>query len=526
MNSPPRFLPTGDWIRALIAPALAFIATALNRNYQTDFWHHLARGKAMAESGGLVDHDLFTYTVAGQHFQDSNWLTQLLYWWMFQFGGLALVQTVNSLILAMVMGGLVWLCWRRSRSLMVASALAVFAFFGLWQLLIIRPQTFSLLLFVLLYGSLELSNKRRWLLVVPPVILALWANLHGGFPVGLILVGCYVLAAMLKPMVEIPTPSPPTPLPHRGEGRQSITALWRRVQPGLVAAWPWALCLAGCVAATCVNPYGWKVYQYVGVTSATASARRIDEWVPPRLDLLVGRMWVVSIVAVLVLFALPKRRPTVQEICLVLVFLAMACGGVRMVAWWLLVAAPAAAALLVENLPGTAIVPPETPSWGAAACVALLLAGMVLSAPLLEQFNPLLGTLRSNHRDEDDLARAAEKLVEPVSPDATRRIFSRFEWGEYLGWALRPAGYTIFMDARIEIYPDDVWDEYSAVTQGRADWEAILDAHQVDCLLLDSTYHGKGLLPLVKQSPHWREVCQEGKAVLFLRRDTSAVAGR
>jgi len=51
-----------------------------------------------------------------------------------------------------------------------ASAVCVFAFFGLWQLLIILPQTLSLLLFVILYGVLEGAARRRWLL------LLLWAR--------------------------------------------------------------------------------------------------------------------------------------------------------------------------------------------------------------------------------------------------------------------------------------------------------------------------------------------------------------
>ena len=46
-----------------------------------------------------------------------------------------------------------------------------------------------------LYALLEGSDKRPRLLLVPPLLLALWANLHGGFPIGLVLVGCYLLAA-------------------------------------------------------------------------------------------------------------------------------------------------------------------------------------------------------------------------------------------------------------------------------------------------------------------------------------------
>src|SRR5713101_2555824 len=99
-----RTLPFAAWTRALLAPALVFIATAGDRNYQTDFWHHLARGRAMAERGELVNSDLFTYTVPGTTFLDTNWLPQLLYHWLFAQGGLDLVQLVNSTTLAGMMG--------------------------------------------------------------------------------------------------------------------------------------------------------------------------------------------------------------------------------------------------------------------------------------------------------------------------------------------------------------------------------------------------------------------------------------
>src|SRR5437588_13014163 len=121
-------LPTPAWTRALLAPALVFIATTVDRSYNTDFWHHLARGRAMAEQGALVDHDLFTYTVAGKPFQDNNWLSQLAFYGLYCLGGFPLVQTVNSLVLALTVGGLVYLCWRKSRSVFLSIALGVFAF--------------------------------------------------------------------------------------------------------------------------------------------------------------------------------------------------------------------------------------------------------------------------------------------------------------------------------------------------------------------------------------------------------------
>src|SRR5262249_6909250 len=144
--------------------------------------------------------------------------------------------------------------------------------------------------------------------------------------------------------------------------------------------------------------------------------------------------------------------------------------------------------------------------------------------PGLDRLNPMLNSVRSPHRDEYDLQAVADHLLETDRQrQGTRRVFSRFEWGEYLGWSLAPAGYTVFMDGRIAIFPDDVWSRYSAVTIHCADREKSLDAHQVDALLLDSTYHAD-LLREVEQSPHWQGPVKEaGKAVLYLRRQDAAV---
>src|SRR5262249_416648 len=144
--------PTDRWTRFLLAPALVFIATCIDRNYQTDLWHQRARGRGIVAEGRLVDTDRFTFTMAGKPFQDVNWLWQVAFYKLHQLGGLSLVQTTNSAVLAGMMTVLLVLAWRRSGSLAVASGVCVVAFFGLWQLLIIRPQTFSFLLFVVLYG--------------------------------------------------------------------------------------------------------------------------------------------------------------------------------------------------------------------------------------------------------------------------------------------------------------------------------------------------------------------------------------
>jgi hypothetical protein len=492
-------LPTNNWVRFLFAPALVMIATSVDRNYQTDFWHHLARGQAMAEQGRIINEDLFSYTVSGVQFQDANWLSQLIFYYLYRAGGLPLVQFINSLVLSGVMAIVVGLCLRSSRSYVASAGMGIFSFLGLWQLLIIRPQTFSLLLFVVIYALLEFAKTRRLLLIVPPFIMALWANMHGGFPIGLVLVGSYGFAALGESCVS------------RGK------RFWRDKDLLNIG-----ICFIACFLATFVNPYRWSVYRYVGVTSSVANARRIDEWLPPGLQLFAGKIWVASVLLVRLLFALPGRRPKASEISLVLCFLVFSCGSIRMAAWWLLIIAPISAGLIMANIrkywPRTEIA--ERPNWGAALTVLALMGATTLCIPSLEQHNPVLNWLGRTKRTEDDLHRLALRLRQQKPGN----IFSRFEWGEYLGWSLAP-NYKIFMDGRIEIYPDQVWQDFSAITRGRADWEDILDRYKVDYLVLDSSGFNADLLPQVRESTVWIEEEAAGSAVLFRRRaNTQAVA--
>ncbi len=487
-------LPTDAWVRFLIVPVLVFVALITDRNYLSDFWHHLARGRAMVEQGQLVDQDLFTFTVPGREFQDVNWLTQVLYFFLYDRGGLELVQLVNALILAVTLALLVNLCRRRSGSLVVASGVGITVFFGLWQVLTIRPQTFSLLLFVVMLHVLERAERRPWLLALPPVLIALWANLHGAFPAGIMLIGCFLAASAWQAW--------------RG-GRL------RRDRQTQRLGW----CLFAAMAATLLNPYGWNIYYYVGLTSNTAALRRIDEWVPPTLDLWIGKAWLISMVVVatvLVWQGIQLRQwPTARDVIFMACFLPLACRSARMVAWWLLICAPLLAQTIVRLWPQRlAQTEPPPPARGPALVVAAMALFVVFSLPGLQRFNPLL-LARQGPRVEHDLDAIRAELAGHV-PAA--RIFSRFEWGEYMSWSYAPA-HKVFMDGRIEIFPDDVWEHYAAVTCGKPQWRTILDEYRVDALILDAGYHARtGLLPHVEQSTAWQRVFQSRDALLYLRR--------
>jgi hypothetical protein len=367
-------------------------------------------------------------------------------------------------------------------------------------------------LFIVLSWLLDEADQRRWLLCIPPLIMALWANLHGGFPTGLLLIGCYALAPSLK----------------------AVYAAYQDVKPGSIfkqvppaigpvirTTWPWLLCLAASVGATCVNPYGYHVYEYVRHTSGIASVRQIQEWLPPGMHLIISWVWVVSVLLLLVAFAVGGRRPTVQEFCLIFFFLPLACGAVRMVAWWIFICVPILAAhtanLSASWRDGEA---DRKPALAPALIGALMVLVLILSLPWLENYNPFLRSPdRSPHRDEYDLAEAVDYLKGEKSG---ARLYSSFEWGEFLSWKQWNDS-RVFMDGRIEIYPDAVWDEYWAVRNVRADWQEILDKYNVDYLVLDKRGFYRDLLATLEkaadkpQTARWRQVLDKGVVVIYAR---------
>jgi hypothetical protein len=115
------------------------------------------------------------------------------------------------------------------------------------QLIAIRPQLFSVLLYAVLLALLngiDRGHARLWLFM--PALFALWANLHGGWIVGLGLVGLW-----------------------------SACELTTRTH-----AWRWTACgVLLALLGTLATPYGVELWQFVWETTGIDRADIID-WQP------------------------------------------------------------------------------------------------------------------------------------------------------------------------------------------------------------------------------------------------------
>src|SRR5262249_2837916 len=138
------------------------------------------------------------------------------------------------------LGGIAALIWRRLSAFRpparVLDALMVVALLGVYaRAEQVRPQMFSLLLFALLLSILtDVDRTRDWrrLMLVAP-LMVLWANIHGGWIVGL---ESLVTWAACKLLLE------------RASARERIM---------LVAA------VLAAVSLTAVNPYGTRLWWFL-----------------------------------------------------------------------------------------------------------------------------------------------------------------------------------------------------------------------------------------------------------------------
>jgi hypothetical protein len=363
---------------------------------------------------------------------------------------------------------------------------------GLWQTVLIRPQSFSVLIFVGLDTLLRRARERPGALWAVPAVMAVWANVHGGFAIGLLLV-----------------------LSHLVSGYPGKSWEFRR---GGVA-WRWAACFAAAAAATVANPYGWRVYGYAGELSARGVARGIEEWMPPDFGTLVGAAYIVSVVAVAGVVWRARGRVTLRDACILGAFAVPACVAVRMAVWWFLATAPVVAGLVrrSENRPEIPVESDEARRWPAGVALAGILAACVASLPWLEAYSPLMRASRSARRTESDLDVVAARIT------GDHRVFTRMEWANYLGW--RTAGRSrVFVEGHVELYSDDVWAEYVTVNDARPGWREVLDGRGVRFLVLDQTYHA-ALLSEVRGRDDWAPRAAAGPALLYERVPAARAAG-
>ena len=199
-----------------------------------DFWWHLKTGQYIWQKHSLPVPDPFAYTTAmarpayagEERTRDFNltheWLAQALFYLIYRAAGFGGVVLFRAAVLTAFCALAGLLAWRRCGGFYGALA-AAFATAGVAsEFAVDRPY---LVTFLLLASTIAILETRRWMWLLPPLFL-IWANCHGGYFLGWVVVAAYSRRSALPGVAQGTSSRRPPPVDRRrgfrpGFGRQS-----------------------------------------------------------------------------------------------------------------------------------------------------------------------------------------------------------------------------------------------------------------------------------------------------------------
>lgn len=487
------------WIITVLIGVFIFLNTLpIGPN---DFWWHIAIGRDIVTSGEIPIYDTYSHTMAGQLYPSYQmfWLPEVVLYQVYQLGGAELIVFFNALIILCSYALLLWLCFRACGSWRAASVGTIAAIvFGIhnWN---VRPQVVSYLIGVLfLWGIYEYRRKRNplWMAIFP-LGMVVWANSHGSFPIGLVLLGIWL-----------------------ADETWQLGMAWFRREEGftykpLIAP---VLALVITCLATLVNPRGFGIVSYVLSLSANDIVQNmVTEWAPTTLRSQAGTIYIAGFLICTTLLIFSPKRPNFFQFITYLIFGVLLFRTLRGAVWFGLVMAP----ILADHL--TAIGERSqfrrksaTGGKGSPiinlALLGVLLLLAVLSLPWLRDFLSSLQIEKFSVLSFQTPEAATEYLLEN---QVEGKIFNDMGFGSYLIWKAQPE-YPVFVDPRIELYPNKIWEDYIVIINALPGWQEYLDEYGLDILVLSPRHQGK-LIEALGESASWEQVYSDQTAEIFTR---------
>ncbi len=473
-----------NWLlyTSLVLSAICLLGLFSSEIADTDFWWHLRTGQFIVERHSLPVPDPFAYTTALQkpaypgeeqirHFNLTHeWLSQALMYAVYAIGGFPAIGLFRAAMLAAVCGLSGFLAWRMSGNVYVGIAAAFATASVAIEFRADRPTLVTFLFVPLFVTILEV---RRGLWVLAPLSL-LWANCHGGFFMGWVVLLAYCVGSIFE------------------KDRLNV--------------WLVSICS---IAVSGLNPNGFGVVSTLFGYRRSEMQANLIEWHAPYL-------W---------------GPPYAFDILLYASALALLVNWRKVrLAHWLLYAAFAGASLLAFRnllLIGflapvliAAYFRPRLPKFNLAWAVpVVLLVGIAVGIGRGSFFQPHVAGWKIP-------AGAADYLA---ASHVTAPMFNTYEEGGYLVWKLWPQE-RVFTDGRAlsesvnRDYKQILYNIGSAVDQVTGPRAELLDRYGVQVVVMNTLEYVSGVVyPLAlalgrPENADWQLVFDDAQALVFVRR--------
>ncbi len=462
------------WIvLALALPTLLSLLVALPA---VDLAYQVRAGELILSSGAIPTVDTWTFTAAGTVWADQQWLAQVLLALGYRVGGWEFLAVLRAGLVLATTGLLLGLGVARGSSVRTSAILALIAFLLAAPALALRPQLFAIAVFAALLVLVAVRERHPRLYLAAPLLVILWANLHGSF----------VLAPVLLGYAWVDN------LARRRPARRALAVL-----------------VVGTVA-TLVNPLGLGVWAYAaGIGGNAVITGRATEWQRTAPFTVPGTLFYASVLGAVVLAVRCRARLSGADWLWLGAMAALGAAAVRGLAWW-----PAGAVLVVAAAaPFAASLGTDTRVRRGSALntvvACLLMVVLVLAAPWWRPADLVTGRRALLAYAPAGLATA----LRGIAP-AGSRVYVPQTWGSWFEWAV--PGATYFVDARFELFDAAVWSDLDAIVAGGASAAQALNERHVDIVVLAAGDSGPGSA--------WTQVYADPDGQILIRSPLPTVA--
>ena len=294
-----------DILFLVIAPLTAITRTARLTHSDGDLAAHIRMGEVILDSRTIPTHSLASITAANDALVAHAWLSEVIFAALFSMGGLAAITAVTGILVGATHGAVALFLRHKGIDARWALAAALVSLAVSSTHWLARPHMFSIAGVALTVFLLESPSRRRILFFA--ILYLLWANLHGGWIFGLLLMSAWSVGCVIESVL--------TP-----DDRQE----WRaRARSGLVS-------FGVAAAVTFVNPYGFRLHEEVmrGATSADL-ARQMAEFLPPDFQTAAPLPFLLAMLLTVALLALSPRRMSAPHLVILALTLFLALRSFR-----------------------------------------------------------------------------------------------------------------------------------------------------------------------------------------------------
>ena len=476
----------------------AAVASAQPANIDTDIWWHLANGRYIL-AHGVPSVDIYSFTASGHVWVVHEWLADIAMYALYSVGGL----TVLVLLAAFAVAAGEFIVYRllRGGGLGATTAVAVAAVLAIasapsWGP---RPQLLNFVFAGILVTALirYRTTPGPWIYWLAAMFL-LWANLHSGFVVGVGLVVVFYVGELAQARWARMSST-------RLDGVGVLSRHELRRLP--------VLALTGLLVGF-LTPGTYRTVVFaLGTLSSSRIQSLIVEWGSPDFHTLPGRaLMLVLLLMVAGAAGLGRidRRVDLTYLLLGLTGLTLALTSQRHVPIFAVCGAPLVAQLTASVLAGIGANPRRArrPTSSMASINLGIAVVLAVLAAVYTWFSVSPGALdRTVARSAP--AGATDYLLKHRPPG---QLFNFYNFGGYLIWKAWPS-YRVFIDGRIEVYGDAVFDQYLKVEYLSPEFESTLDHYGVNTVMISA---GDPLRPLL-EARGWRQVYSDAVARIYVR---------